>query len=246
MAIDLTKSATNFTISLKKVGVEKMPELEMAVAMDVSGSFDDEHRDGVTNDLVTRLVPWGLTFDPDRKVDFFTYSTRDNVQLVGSVDESNYQNYIKNKVIGKVKGYGLGTGYAPVTRLILQHFGWLPGLAQSSGFLGGLFGKKKEGQAEKRRAIVFFITDGDNNDHGDPEAMMRVMGDADNNGYEVFFVFVGVSNQNVSFQMLKTLNTKFKNAAFREINDIKGFVAKSDAEINDFFLDSKLVSWLKK
>jgi hypothetical protein len=248
MAFDLSKSEKNFSISLKKVGVEKMPELEMGIAMDVSGSFDDEHKDGVTNALVTRLAPWGFTFDPDRKIDMATFSSRDNIQLVDPpVDEKNYGDYIKRFVINKVKGYNGGTGYAPVTRLFLQHFGWLPGLtASAGGFLGGLFGKKKAVSAEKRRAIVFFITDGDNNDSGDTPAMLQVMADAEANNYEVFFVFVGVSNQNVSFDTLKLIDRNHKNAAFHEIKDIKGFVAKSDEEINEFFLKSKLVAWLKK
>ncbi len=248
MAFDLSKSEKNFTFSLKKKGIEKLPPLEMAFAMDVSQSFDDEHRDGVTNELVMRLSPWGFTFDPDRKIDMATFSSGSNIHLVEpAIDEHNYVNYIKKFVIGKVKGYGLGTGYAPVTRLLLQHFGWLPGLvAPAGGILNTLFGRKKDVIVGKRRAIVFFITDGDNNDSGDDKAMMDVMGDADTNNYEVFFVFVGVSNQNVSFQTLKTLNAKFNNAAFREIRDIKGFVAKSDDEINEFFLDSKLVAWLKK
>jgi hypothetical protein len=248
MAFDLSKSEKNFTISLKKVGVDKMPALEMGFAMDVSGSFDDEHRDGITNALVTRLSPWGFTFDPDRKIDMATFSSGNNIQFVDPpIDEKNYDNYIKRFVIDKVKGYSGGTGYAPVTRLFLQHFGWMPGLtAPIGGFLNGLFGKKKPVSVEKRRAIVFFITDGDNNDTGDTPAMMDIMGDAEANNYEVFFVFVGVSNQNVSFATLKLIDRNHKNAAFHKITDIKGFVAKSDEAINEFFLDSKLVAWLKK
>lgn len=246
--IDLKKSASNFQVSLKKSGVEKMPEMEMGVIMDVSYSFKDEHEDGLTNTLLTRFVPWGLTFDPDRKVDLFTFSNGSTpAHLVGSVDEGNYVDYIPRHVIGKVPGWGKGTAYAPVTKMVLQHFGWLPGGAvQSSvGFLGGLFGKKKTtvASAEKRRAIVFFVTDGVNED---PAEMKAVMADAETNKYEVFFVLVGVSNQNEPFHLLRELGARYNNAIFREIKDIKGFGRKSDDEINEFFLDPKLVAWLKK
>lgn len=241
---DLSKSATNFRVSLEKKGVEKMPELEMAVIMDVSGSFDDEHRDGVTNDLLTRLIPWGMTFDPDKKVDLFTFASGQGAaHLVGSVDEKNYVGYIPKNVIGKVPGYNTGTDYAYVITRALAHFGWVPGVKKAAGLLGGLFGKKEQTQSEKRRAIVFFVTDGDNNDTA---ATLSVMADADRNGHEVFFVFVGVSNQSVSFSTLKQIEATCGNASFVKITDIKGFVAKSDNEVNEFFLNSKLVSWLKK
>ncbi len=240
MNINLQKSAENFKISLEKKGVEKMPEMEMAVIMDVSGSFEDEHEDGITNNLLTRLVPWGMSFDPDKKVDLFTFSSGpSSAYLVGSVDEKNYVGYIPKNVIKKVPGYNGGTHYSYVLEKAFKHFGW--GAEEKKGFLGKLFGG---GEAiEKRRAILFFVTDGEASDNTRAEAVIKK---AETENYEVFVVFVGVSNQSVDFSFLNGLTRVHKNVSFHEIRDIRGFVDKGDSEINDFFLQDKLVKWLKR
>jgi hypothetical protein len=250
MQINLEKSAQNFRISLEKRGIAKMPEMEMGVLLDVSGSFDDEHRDGLTNDLLTRLIPWGMTFDPDKKADLFTFSSGEHsAYLVGSVDERNYTNYIPNNVIGKVPGYNGGTHYSHVIRKALQHFGWIAGgdTAKSSGFLGKLFGGKKAetGPSEARRAILFFITDGAIQTE-DKTATSAIVQQADKQGYEVFIVMIGASNQQVDFSFPANLDRNHRNVAFHTITDIKGFTRMSDDQINDFFLSDKLTTWLKK
>lgn len=251
MHINLEKSAQNFRISLEKRGIVKMPEMEMGVLLDVSGSFDDEHRDGLTNDLLTRLVPWGMTFDPDKKVDLFTFSNgAHSAYLVGSVDERNYANYIPKHVIDKVPGYKGGTHYSHVIRKALQHFGWIAGgeKPKSGGFFGKLFGgkqKEETGSSEPRRAILFFITDGSIQKE-DAAATSAVVAQADNEGYEVFIVMIGASNQQVDFSFPKTLDRNHRNVSFHTITDIKGFTRMSDDQINDFFLSDKLTAWLKK
>eukprot|EP01030_Chromulinospumella_sphaerica_P021594 gene21594-21544_t len=58
LTLDLNKSQQALVLNLAKVGVTETPQVNVAFVMDVSGSFDDEHREGVTNDLLTRLIPW--------------------------------------------------------------------------------------------------------------------------------------------------------------------------------------------
>jgi hypothetical protein len=252
MQINLEKSAQNLRISLEKRGISKMPEMEMAGLLDVSGSFDDEHRSGVTNDLLTRLIPWGMTFDPDKKADLFTFSSGErSAYLVGSVDEKNYIDYIPKNVIEKVPGYNGGTHYSHVIRKALQHFGWIAGgeAPKSGGFFGKLFGgNKTSGEASSsapRRAILFFITDGEiqREDKADTSA---IVAQADREGYEVFIVMIGVSNQSVDFSFPETLARDHRNVAFHTIKDIKGFTRMTDDQVNDFFLSDKLTAWLKK
>lgn len=243
MEINLKKSAENFRISLEKKGVAKMPEMEMAVIMDVSLSFEDEHKDGITDALLTRLVPWGMTFDPDKKVDLFTFSSGSHsAYLVGSVDEKNYENYIPRNVIKKVPGYNGGTNYHYVLDKAFKHFGWGE-VAPSGGFLRKLFGGNSAPAEEKRRAILFFITDGEASDNEDTNNVVRR---AETEGYEVFIVMIGVSNQDVNFSFLANLDKNHKNVSFHEIKKIRDFVAKSDEQINDFFLRDKLIAWLKR
>lgn len=250
--VDLKKSAETFRVSLAKRGVEKMPALEMAAALDVSGSFEDEHDDGLTGDFLTRIVPWGITFDPDGKIDVFTFSDgAASAHYVGAIEAGNYRNYVRDNIIRKVPGYGGGTDYAHVLKLILAHFGWtdLPGAPQKAvrpGFFARLFGSSAVQVAENsapRRSIVFFVTDGANDD---PAETIAVIGDAERSGYETFFVFVGISNQKVSFTLLNQLASKHGNAIFRKIEDIGKFNTLSDEALNEFFLDDKLTAWLAR
>lgn len=246
--VDLKKSADTFRVSLAKKGVTKMPDLEVATALDVSGSFRDEHEDGLTNVFLTRIVPWGMTFDPDKKIDVFTFSDGvKNAYYVGAIEPGNYQDFVRKNIIDIVPGWRGGTDYAPVLKLILAHFGWIklpsPVTPSKQGFFGWLFGKKPTADAPvvPKRSIVFFVTDGANDD---PDAATAVIADAEKNGYETFFVFVGISNQKVSFTLLKNLAARHGNAIFRNIEDIAAFNDLSDEALNDFFLDDKLTAWL--
>jgi hypothetical protein len=231
-----------------------MPELEMATALDVSGSFLGEHRAGLTNDFLTRIVPWGMTFDPDGKIDVFTFSNGP-AHYVGAIEPGNYQDYVARKIVDRVPGWGGATDYAYVLRMILEHFGWgqveVPPSPprKSGGFFSRLFGGAKPAVVERadavspRRAIVFFVTDGVNDD---PAETREVIGEAEREGYETFFVLVGMSTREKDFPLLKSLAAAHGNVIFRKIDDIRNFNNLSDENLNEFFLDDKLTSWLAR
>ncbi|MBY3155392.1 VWA domain-containing protein [Rhizobium laguerreae] len=228
-----------------------MPELEVSSALDVSGSFLEEHRAGLTSTFLTRIVPWGITFDPDGKIDVFTFSNgRANAHYVGAIDASNYENYVRDHIENKVPGWGGATDYSHVLRMILAHFGWgereqAPAAATKLGFFARLFGGPKSDRDERpqdgapRRAIVFFVTDG----VGDDAAETRqVIGEAEREGYGTFFVLVGMSNS--MFPLLESLAADHGNVIFRKVEDIAAFNKMSDENLNEFFLDDKLTKWL--
>lgn len=253
--VNLAKSAETFRVSLEKKGILKMPELEVCSAVDVSGSFLGEHRAGLTSTFLTRIVPWGITFDPDGKIDVFTFSNgRASAHYVGYMDASNYVDYVGKNIVDRVPGWGGATDYAHVLRMILSHFGWgkeredVRAQAKKPGFFARLFGGAKPvaGQQDDeapRRAIVFFVTDGVGDD---PEATTQVIGEAEREGCETFFVLVGMSNQTREFPLLKNLAAKHGNVIFRKIEDIAAFNAMSDERLNEFFLDDKLTAWLSR
>ncbi|MCS4088817.1 VWA domain-containing protein [Rhizobium sp. BK176] len=234
-----------------------MPELEVASAVDVSGSFLGEHRAGLTSTFLTRIVPWGITFDPDGKIDIFTFSDGPaSAHYVGYMDASNYADYVATNIVDKVPGWGGATDYAHVLRMILAHFGWgekqedAPLQPKKTGFFARLFGAGKPSAVEQpqadeapRRAIVFFVTDGVGDD---PEATTKVIGDAEREGHETFFVMVGMSNRSSEFPLLAKLAAKHGNVIFRKIEDIAAFNAMSDEKLNEFFLDEKLTAWLSR
>jgi hypothetical protein len=256
--VNLAKSAESFRVSLAKKGVSKMPALEVVTALDVSGSFLGEHRRGLTNDFLTRIVPWGMTFDPDGKIDVFTFSDGPaHAYYVGAIEPSNYQNYVDSMIVDKVPGWGGATDYSFVLRMILAHFGWgkpedaAPKASSTPkrGLFARLFGGRPRPKAVQedvvahRRSIVFFVTDGVNDDALETR---KVIAEAEREGYETFFVLVGMSSREKDFPLLKSLAAEHRNVIFRKIDDIATFNKMSDDSLNEFFLDDKLASWLAR
>lgn len=244
--MNLEKAKSSLVLSLQKAGVVEIPKLEVLLGMDVSGSFDDEHRDGSTDTLLTRLVPWGLTFDPDNKLDAFTFSNgAASVMNVGSVDASNHYRFVQSKIIG-VKGYGGGTAYSHLIERALQHFGWIGETVKKAGFIGGLFGKKDQVvKAERKRSLVIIITDGDNNEPGDKDRTNRILAESQQRKDQVYFLFLGVSNQGSSFPFLEKLGDAYDNTGFVGISNLKTFIAQTDEQLNKALLGDELLTWLK-
>lgn len=243
LTLNLQKSKASLTLSLQKAGILTMPVVDMGVIMDVSGSFQDEHEDGTTNDLLTRLAPWGLSFDPDKKIDVFTFSNGEaSAHLVGSLNENNYQGYVQKNIIDKVPGYNGATDYSFVLERALKEFGWIPTEAKKAGFFGRMIGKKDEEAKTKKRSLVTMITDGDNNDK---DRTRKILRESQARKDEVYFLFLGVANGGGRFSFLEEIGDEFGNTGFKEIKNVRDFITKSDEEINSFLLDDELVNWLK-
>jgi hypothetical protein len=243
LTLNLEKAAQALVLNLQKAGVHTPPELEVGIAMDVSKSFEDEHESGITTDLTTRLIPWGLCFDPDKKVDICSFSdSPDHVVDVGPITENNYLGFMHNAVIGKVKGWNGNTDYSFFIEHYLRTFGWLP-TVQKAGFLGRLFGQQdKMVQGEKRKSLVIPITDGAN---ADQARTLEVLRASQARGDQAFFLFLGVSNQRGSFPFLRQLDIEFRNVGFVSVDNLREFVGLSDDELNDRLISDKLIDWLK-
>lgn len=235
LSLNLNKSAQTLRLSLEKAGIVKPPQVDLAFDLDVSGSFDDEHQDGTTNDLLARLVPWGMVFDPDQKLDVFTFSDGSgHAHYVGDVTPDTYEDYVRRNIINKVPGYNSGTDYSYVIEKNLEHFGW----KKKGGLLSGLMGSK-----EKKRSIVIFVTDGDNSDKQRTE---QVLAESEARKDGVYFLFLGVSNGSKSFPFIDKLGERFGNVGFVAINDVAKFVQQSDDDLNRVLLGDELLEWLKK
>jgi len=243
LTLNLQKSSSALKLSLQKSGIHTMPVLDMAVVLDVSGSFEDEHLDGTTTDLLTRLAPWGLTFDPDRKIDVLTFSNgAASAHLVGALNEGNCQGYVRNHIVNQVPGWNGATDYSYVLERTLKEFGWIKGEAKKAGFLGRLLGQKDEAPRARKRSLVLFVTDGDNNDK---ERTRQVLRESEARRDEVYFLFLGVANGGGRFAFLESIGDEFGNTGFREIANVRQFVTKSDEDVNAFLLDDELIGWLK-
>jgi vWA found in TerF C terminus len=244
LTLDLNKSKQALILNLVKVGVTEPPKVDVAFILDVSRSFDDEHKEGVTNDLLTRLIPWAALFDPDKKMEVYTFSDgKGSVHHAGDVSESNYQGYVKKFVIG-CPGYGGSTDYSYVLEKVLRDFQWLPS-EESGGFFSRLFGTSPARTAMPRQArptLVFFVTDGENSD---TNRTVKVLSDSQARKDGVYFHFLGVSNQAAKFPFIESLGDKFGNVGFTAVNNVRNWVKGSDDAINESLISKELIEWLK-
>ena len=259
LQLNLTKAAAGLVLSLQKRGINIPPPMELAFNLDVSGSFRDEHQDGLTQGLLTRLVPWGMVFDHDKKMDVFTFSDgASHAYYVGEITENDHDGYIARCIINKVPGYNGGTDYAHVLRKNLAHFGYGCGnqtvaKPQGGGMLGRLFGGGAKPVAEpvvtttqtKKRALVIHVTDGDNNGD-DKEPTRRLLRESAERGDQVYYLFIGCSNQPSTFRYIEQLGDEFPNVGLVVIRDIEKFVHMTDEEVNEQLIGDELLEWLKK
>lgn len=241
LALNLEKSAKSLVLSLEKAGIAKPPALEVGFGLDVSGSFEDEHRAGITDALLTRLIPWGLAFDPDRKLDVFTFSDGEaNVQDAGPADEHNFSGFVKSRIVGKVKGWNGGTDYSYLIEKMLAHFGWTE-TVKKAGFLGRLMGKQDEVVfREKKSSVIFVATDGDNQDK---ERTLRILRESEARKDKVYFLFLGITNQGSSFPFLEKIGDQFSNTGFVSIPNLRKFVDLNDEDLNAQLISDELVRW---
>lgn len=232
--MDLEKGKEALKLHLKKYNIVMAPSAELAFVLDVSGSFNESHRDGSTQTLLERLVPWGMLFDPDQRLDIFTFSSgKNNAHHVGDISPQTCANYVNDKIVDKVPGYGAGTDYGYVLEEVLKNFGWL----EPRGFFGKLFGGAEK---QKRKSIVLFVTDGVNDDRGH---CMDVLAESEKRGDQVYFLFIGIGGP---FPFLKNIADKYNNTGLVVIENLREFVACDDEHVNERLIGTELVTWLKK
>jgi len=89
---------------------------------------------------------------------------------------------------------------------------------------------------------VIVATDGDNTDK---ERTLRVLRESEQRQDQVYFLFLGISNQGSSFPFLERIGDQFGNTGFKAIHNLRQFVGQSDEELNAQLIDEELIAWLK-
>ena len=255
LKLDMNKSAQALQFSLEKKGVNVGNlRAEVAIDFDVSGSYEGEHRGGQTQQLLTRLVPWGLVFDPDKQLDVFTFSDGPgHVHHVGMVTPANCDGFIKREIIDIVPGWNGGTDYSHVLEANLKTFGWIGGgeqqvAKQGGGFLGRVFGQKPAPQVvvpvARRRSLVLFNTDGGNSDR---DRTMRILEESEKRKDEIYFLFIAYADprRRPDFSFLNEIGDRFGNTGTVVITDLEKFTNLPDEQLNEQLLGDELVGWLK-
>lgn len=223
MTVSLNLSKESLQLNLTKRNVGTIQNLDVSFAMDVSGSFDDEHRAGYTQSFLNRFVPFSLLFDPDKKMGMYVFSS--DHENLDDVTESNFDGYIRNKVM-RSSVYGYGTKYAPVLEEILK--------PQSVGLLKSIFG------AKAKPKLCFFVTDGEPMDANATLETLR-----QKHGQDSFIVLVSISDSKISFlEKMEAFDgvthLQLSPAYLRNIENV------SDDELYEKLLNDELVAWLKK
>lgn len=250
MSIDLAKK---HLIDLNKKVVKIVNDVglngqkaKVAVAIDISGSMDNSFRCGEVQEATDRTLALAINFDDNRAIDVFTFNT--SGRYVGEVSEQNFYQFVDQKI---TKSIGGGTNYAPVMKMVLNHYGIKaetpPAVNKEKGLFGKIFGKKTvEPIVEKIETLdepiyVIFITDGEN-PYPDQEDTKKVLINSSNHG--VFWKFVGIGNER--FEFLKTLDKLegrlIDNANFIEVNNL----ASIDEENLYKLLLKEFPEWLKE
>lgn len=238
--LDLNKA---FELNLDKVGISKqdIPTMEVRLAIDKSGSMEDEFRTGLVDTIVNRFLGVAMSFDDNASVEvgFFNHCWHDAPEATPA-DVGTYVKKSGQRADG-------GTAFSG----IIQAFetGRIGAVTQAAtavkGFLGGLFGKKTVAApvvssgagcaVPGMRAYTAIVTDGDNSDKREFEAELA------KTGGDVFYQFITIGN-NAPTSYLRGLAAKYKHVSIIEFRD--PFKVTADdfyaAICNDTF-----IQWMK-
>lgn len=240
--IDLSKKAR---IVLEKKQIEYV-QAEIILALDVSGSMSFLFENGTVQKVVDRLLAIGMNIDVNKSIEVFAFNNQG--RSIGVATEDNHNGFVEDRIADRVQG---GTSYAPVMNLITKEAGYGKVEAppeEKLSFFQRLRGKKQPEHpnvstvAQKpaqHPTLVFFLTDGENDDHNAARRMIQ-----GTSKYPIFWQFVGIGDEEFEFlQELDEMEGRFiDNANFFQVNDIAKI---SDEELYDRILN-EFPMWLKE
>lgn len=218
--IDLSKKVE---IVLAKRNLHNI-QAQTGFAIDISGSMGGLYANGTVQSVTERVLAVALRFDDNGELDVWTFSN--GATKRESATASNYQGYVEREILRKRKnGDFCGTEYAPVIEDVKEeYFGRKKGLM-------GLFGAKKEAKP----SILMFVTDGDNSDKADTDALLRATANL-----PIYYQFIGIGSERFSF--LEKVADAYPNTGFVKIADIARI---SDDDLYEQLITDELADWLK-
>lgn len=219
-AINMSKhieSFNNVVINMSKNSSIDMSKhiARVAFCMDYSGSMDWLYDNGTVQKTINRLLPIALKFDDNGELEAWMFSN--NYDSLKPVTINNYENYV-NRVMKKSHMSMGGTYYEPALKDIVHYY--------------------KDKHPSDIPSYVIFVTDGDNSDKSQTDAIIREL-----SNYNIFIQFVGIGD--AKFNYLKKLDNldgrAHDNTGFLAINDIN----KWDDNKLYTELMRQYVDWLK-
>lgn len=242
MSVELQKKTQKAGVILAKKGLTAPPIMRVAVAIDISGSMDDEIKDGSVQKIMDQLLGIGAKFDDDGSIDIFQFD--DRADYVGVCAATSFGSYV-NDVGLRSRG---GTRYVPIIDLINRHMFTQPSSpvaappAAKKGFFG--FGGKEAGPAPSSDfdptipVLVFFITDGESSDSfaAVKASLEKTM------NHPIYWQLIGINNQGVEFKVLRQLGDDLPNTGFIKMNGFN----QTDEQLYGEVISDELVAWVKK
>lgn len=215
----------------------KIPNVKAQVLMnlDVSGSARGLFSSGQMQEAFQRVLPIGILFDDNQEVDVFIFQSGSNIAHIDvNATTANYADYIDKHILRSSSVRALlwgGTDYAPVIRENLESMGYF----KKAGFFGS---KKLSAKSDSGYpTIVYFFTDGENNDRTET---MKILQEAQDAKAQMYVLFIGIGDANFSF--IEKLGDKFDNTGFLNIQDLKSM--EDDDSLYEKLLPEELCTWL--
>lgn len=248
IAFNLEKSTEVLQLSLIKKQVDEIKPCQVHLEFDVSGSFDYEHRDGHTQKLLNRFVPFAMLFDKDKTLDGYVFASK--AEKLEDINEQNYSNYVRDSIM-KSSIYNGGTQYCPIFKLMIDESG-LQGVetetkvVAKSGFFSKLLNLKTKVECivptgEKEKHLHFFITDGEAFDQGKSRRLLENT-IKDN----VFIVFISIYDEKIGFLESSFGDKEYSSYLNFTHSELHNLENMSDEAMYDMLLNKNLVSWMNK
>ncbi len=240
LLLDLNKT---FELNLDKAGISKtqIPTMEVRLAIDKSGSMDDEFRNGFVDKTVNLFLGVAMSFDDNGSVEvgFFNHSFHDAPEAL----PTDIGRYLAKS--GQCAGGR--TTFADIIRAFETERGGVvaQATAAAKGFMSKLFGKKDAAPVATAggagcavpgmRAYAAIITDGDNTDKREFEAeLARTSG-------EVFYQFICIGT-GAPTSYLERVAAQYPHVSviqFRDPNRV------TEDEFYQQIANPTLVEWIK-
>lgn len=183
--LDLSKK---FELNLEKAQIFNIPKMDTKLAVDCSGSMDDEFRCGWVDKTIDLFIAAALKFDDNGvlEIGFFNHGYIDTPDATVN-DAGNYT--AKHRIRA-----GGGTNYAPPIAALANSANPVQAVG---GFLKSLFGKKEAAPVSTvKPAYIGMITDGDASDFGE---FMEFINKMDRRNYlQIIAIGTGVTMSQIN------------------------------------------------
>jgi uncharacterized protein with von Willebrand factor type A (vWA) domain len=171
--LDLTKT---LELNLTKNNWSSVPKMEVKLAVDKSGSMDDEFRCGWVQNTIDLFIAAALKFDDNGKLEIGFFNT--SFKQTPDATAADIETYVRKHGINA----GGGTNFADAIATF-------KGSKVSGGFFG--FGKK-----ETKPTYIGLITDGDNSDKREFEKQLDSL---ENTYVQIIAIGTGVDKKYLNY-----------------------------------------------